>query len=116
MNDEEYMQWMSMYKHFMNQAEFVIDEDMIRPMYKQPVLLIMNSMRKAAKSKDFIEMKKLLNIFKNADPELIDESKLLPIAQQYLSHPSDELEQSPQASSTFNANVCTEEKMIKCFL
>ena len=35
MNDEEYMQWMSMYKHFMNQAEFVIDEDMIRPMYKQ---------------------------------------------------------------------------------
>ena len=109
MNDEEYMQWMSMYKHFMNQAEFVIDEDIIRPMYKQPVLLIMNSMRKAAKSKDFIEMKKLLNIFKNADPELIDESKLLPIAQQYLSKdgiqkldPSNKFEQS---SSTFSANV-----------
>ena len=82
---------------------------MIRPMYKQPVLLIMNSMRKAAKSKDFIEMKKLLNIFKNADPELIDESKLLPIAQQYLSDdgtekidPSNKLE----APSKFNANVC----------
>ena len=122
MNDEEYLQWMNMYKYFMNQAEFVVDEDMIRPMYKQSVLLIMNSMRKAAKSKDFIEMKKLLNIFKSVDPLLMDENKLLPIAQKYLA--DNKLESitidignvNKLSSLSFDVNVCyTQNLMISYF-
>ena len=118
MNDEEYLQWMDMYKYFMNQAEFVLDDDMIRPMYTQSVLLIMNSMRQAAKSKDFVEMKKLLNMFKLSDPDLTDETKLLPIAQKYLNNQqtiqtlSVSSHSSQAQSSSFDANVCPNNNQI----